>query len=226
MNVDIGKKAGDSCQGLSAETRASKPQSPRMVAWITAVLVLSAALNVVLTRRIQTMNAVESAKLTNQMLKVDSTVPSIAVKRLDGQVSVVAYRGASQPTILYIFTPPCSWCARNVDNFKTLVEKEKDQYRIIGLSLSQEGLAEYVAKNRLALPIYSGLSDEAKKAYRLSGTPQTIVVSPEGRVLQNWVGAYAGKNQEDIEAYFHVKLPGLREVPKEEALNTGPVVRK
>jgi hypothetical protein len=58
---------------------------------------------------------------------------------------------------------------------------------------------------------------ETLKAYKLRSTPQTIVVSPEGKVLQNWVGAYVGGQKSQVEAFFHVSLPGLRELPKAEA---------
>jgi hypothetical protein len=120
----------------------------------------------------------------------------------------------NRPTVLYIFTPPCTWCARNVDNLKTLVDKEGGYYRFIGLALSEQALPEYVAKNDLKLPVYSGLSPETLKAYRLGGTPQTIVISPEGKVLEDWSGAYVGDQKSQIEAFFHVSLPGLREMPK------------
>ena len=104
-----------------------------------------------------------------------------------------------------------------MDNFKTLLGKESGEYRFVGLSLSADALPEYVSKNDLKLPVYSGLSNGTKAAYKLSGTPQTIVISPEGRVLQNWMGAYVGKQKDEIEAYFGVTLPGLKEVPKAES---------
>ena len=104
-----------------------------------------------------------------------------------------------------------------MDNLKALVDNASGQYRFIGLSLSKEGLAAYIEKNELKLPVYSGLSAETLKAYRLGSTPQTIVVSPEGRVLQDWVGAYVGEQKSQVEAFFHVRLPGLRELPKAEA---------
>jgi len=104
-----------------------------------------------------------------------------------------------------------------MDNLKALVDQENGRYRFIGLSLSNEGLAEYVAKNDLNLRIYSGLSDETKRAYKLSGTPETIAVSTEGKVLQSWMGAYVGEQKKEIETYFNVTLPGLRELPKAEA---------
>jgi hypothetical protein len=78
-------------------------------------------------------------------------------------------------------------------------------------------LTEYVAKNELKFPIYARLSPETLKTYKLGGTPQTIVVSPDGRVLKDWVGAYAGDQKSQVEAFFHVSLPGLKELPKAEA---------
>jgi hypothetical protein len=103
-----------------------------------------------------------------------------------------------------------------MDNFKALLEKGSSQYRFIGLSLSEEGLPEYVAKNEFKLPVYSGVSNTAKQAYKLSGTPETIVISPEGRVLQTWMGAYVGEQKSQVEAFFHTTLPGLRSSPQSE----------
>ena len=49
-------------------------------------------------------------------------------------------------------------------------------------------------------------------AYRLSGTPQTIVVSSRGEVMKNWNGAYVGDVKHEVESYFGIILPGLNEV--------------
>jgi hypothetical protein len=42
------------------------------------------------------------------------------------------------------------------------------------------------------------------------------VISPEGKVLQDWAGAYVGDQKSEVEAFFHVSLPGLKELPKVE----------
>ena len=179
------------------------------------LLVASVTLNVVLAGRVWSFTHLQSIKGAERLLKVGTTVPPIAAKRLDGQrPEVISYQGAGQATVLYIFTPPCVWCARNVDNFKALANKENTQYRFIGISLSEQGLAEYVSKNDLRLPVYSGLSPEAVKIYRLGSTPQTIVISPEGKVLQDWVGAYVGEQKSQVEAFFHVTLRGILPSPQ------------
>jgi peroxiredoxin len=179
--------------------------------------VASVSLNVALALRVRTLSQVQSSKAAERLLKRDTVVPPIVANRVGGQREIISYQGNIGPTVLYVFTPPCSWCARNMDNFKTLVAKESRTYRFVGLSLSDEGLAEYVSRNELQLAVYSGLSPEMLKAYKLGSTPQTIVISPEGKVLQDWVGAYVGDQKSQIEAFFHVSLPGLRELPKAQA---------
>jgi hypothetical protein len=53
---------------------------------------------------------------------------------------------------------------------------------------------------------------ETRKAHSLSGTPETIVVSPDGKVLAVWLGAWTGKYQAEIETYFQIHLRGLRDL--------------
>jgi Thioredoxin-like len=206
------------CVG-QAET--AKSSSRKTLPAVAVALVASVTLNVLMAHRVRSLTYVRSARIAEYQLKVGTVVPPIAVKRLGGQQEVISYQGINRSTVLYVFTPPCSWCARNMDNFKTLLRKESGEYRFIALSMSEDTLAEYVAKNDLKLPVYSGLSMDSKAAYKLSGTPQTIVVSPDGRVLQNWMGAYIGDQKSQVEAFFHIKLPGLRDVPKQAANDNG-----
>jgi hypothetical protein len=115
---------------------------------------------------------------------------------------------------LYIFKPECPWCARNLPNIKALAGHANGQYRVISLSLSNDGLNDYVVQSGLNMPVYGNLPDIARTTYKLGGTPQTIVISPEGKVLKNWKGAYQGNTQREIERYFNVQLPGLAEVKR------------
>ena len=174
------------------------------------LLCSSVALNVVLAHRVRSFQQFQATRAADRLLKVGVTVPSIAAKRLGGEHEVISYESVDGPTVLYVFTPPCSWCARNLDNFKTLLDRDNGQYRFIGVSLSEQGLAEYVAKNELKIQVYWGLSPDTMKTYKLVATPQTIVISPEGKVLQDWAGAYVGDQKSQIEAFFHVTLPGIR----------------
>lgn len=189
---------------------------------ITVTLSMSVLLNVLLAHKVRSMTYARSAQIAEYQLKAGTTVPPITANRLGGQQETITYGQADQGTVLYIFTPTCVWCARNIDNLKTLTGRESGEYRFVGLSLSDAGLAEYVAKNELKFPVYSGLSSETEKSYRLNGTPQTIVISPEGKVLQDWAGAYVGDQKSQVETFFHITLPGLRSSPQSEVTGGKP----
>ena len=71
------------------------------------------------------------------------------------------------------------------------------------------GTAPPELANRIAFPVYTDLPEAAKRSLGLGSTPQTIVVSPSGRVMANWVGAYGPDLKPKIEGFFRVRLPGL-----------------
>lgn len=180
------------------------------------LLLSSVSLNVFLAYRIHNLTNVQSAliatRIAERLLRPGTIMQPITAKRLNGKQEVISYRNTSRATVLYIFTPPCTWCARNLENFKALLSNKNDEFRFIGLSLSEEGLTEYVRKNELKLPVFAGISPETLTTNKLGSTPQTIVISPEGKVLEDWVGAYIGDQKSQVEAFFHVTLPGLGEL--------------
>ncbi len=174
------------------------------------MLVASVVLNVMLSLRVRELTAKQDAARADRELQVGTVVPPIAAKRLDGRSETIAYAGSDRPTVLYIFTPQCEWCTRNLDNLRTLVSRKGEGYRFIGISLSKEGLENYVTEHQVPFPVYTDIPKGAGEAYKMGGTPQTVVISPQGKVIQNWVGAYAGEQQSHVEAYFDVTLPGIQ----------------
>jgi len=176
---------------------------------VSLLLVTSIIVNVCLATRVRSLLSQDPGPAGKQALKAGTLVPPLTVNRLDGKSAVINYSSADEPTVLYVFRPGCSWCARNLPNLAELIEKAGSSYRFVGLSLTTDGLERYVADNHLEFPIYSNLSAEARRVYGLGGTPQTIVISPEGRVMKNWLGAYVGGQKSQVEGFFRVSLPGL-----------------
>ncbi len=182
-------------------------------------LTASGTLNVLLARRVRALGQAVTAAAAGgggvaraAPLAVGAVVPPITATGLDGARTTIAYdpKQDGRLTVLYVFTPQCVWCARNLANFKTLLETKGGAARFVGLSLSPDSVREYVHEHELtALPVLTKLSAATITAYRLGGTPQTLVISPEGRVVANWSGAWTQKTQAEIEVFFHVTLPGL-----------------
>ena len=186
----------------------------RRVVWaMTLILGASLALNLALAWRVNRLSGTARAAALITPVEAGATVPPARLRDMGGEQALVSYDKIERPVVLYVFTPQCSWCARNLANFQSLVSQRRDSYQFIGLSLDDKGLKEYVARHGLDLPVYLDPAEETRLQYGLGNTPQTIVISPGGKVARTWVGAYAGEKQAEVEKFFGVKLPGLTPAP-------------
>src|SRR5438874_9981187 len=122
-----------------------------------AAIVISVALNIALAYKLRQFGHFEQSKAeqkADRLLKPGTAVPPIQVVDTRGQSQTIAYDNEGvKETVLYVFTPPCHWCAANMDNLKQLVAQKGDEFRFIGVSLSKDGLPEYLDKNGLTMPV-------------------------------------------------------------------------
>ncbi len=176
---------------------------------ITALLIVSAAINVFQNRKITQLRSAIAILKSEGQLALGSTVPSIDARDENKNSARLSYVEGGPPTVLYVFSPQCGWCTRNLDSIKALAKGINGSYRFAAVSLSEEKLQEYITEKDFKFPIYTGLSISTAKAYKFGGTPQTLVISSDGRVQKNWMGAYAGATKSEIEEYFHITLPEL-----------------
>jgi len=170
------------------------------------LLVISVTLNVALARRNKGLKTALLSVKAEQSLPLGSSLPPIDAFDLAHKPQMLKY-DVTSPTVFYVFSPQCGWCAKNASNLRTLSKRIKGRYRLIGLALSSAGVDEYVAQQGMDFPVYTNLSPQSVAAYRLGGTPATIVVSADGKLLREWKGAYMGDAKREIEEYFGVSFP-------------------
>ncbi|HSE16180.1 MAG TPA: TlpA disulfide reductase family protein [Pyrinomonadaceae bacterium] len=176
---------------------------------LCSLLVASVVLNLMLARKVKSLNETIELVKSEQTLNEGVIVPSITANAVDGSAAVISFDSVPVPTVLYVFTPPCGWCTRNLPAAKALAENVKGRYRVLGLSLSSEGLQKYLSDSGLSFPVYADISVSTRTAYHLGGTPDTIVVSSDGKVMKHWQGAYVGATKKEVESYFNVTLPSI-----------------
>ncbi len=188
----------------------SKPQpSLNSFLLLAALLVASLGINLLLVRRVGSLKNHVMTIRSESRLNAGDKVPLITAKDPQGRVVVFDYRVNKLPTVVFVITPTCKWCTKNIMNMRTLVAKASDRFQFVGFSLSSNKLYEYVTQNKLDFPMYTDLPLISASEYKLGGTPQTIVVSSGGEVLKVWTGAFAEEMQKEVEEYFGVSLPGL-----------------
>jgi peroxiredoxin len=186
----------------------------RTVLILGGLLVCSLAINLVLARRVASLKRTIGVIKSESRLSVGDTVPAIEAKDPHGRTAVLDYGQTQLPTVVFIITPTCGWCTKNVMNMRALTENVSDRYRFVGLSLSSDKLMDYVKENQLEFPVYTDLPILTLREYKLGGTPQTIVISPSGQVIKIWSGAFSEDVQTEVEDYFSVKLPGIMDPQK------------
>jgi peroxiredoxin len=177
-------------------------------AWVRVLLLLSVFLNILLARDVSTLKRNADKLIEEGRLKVGAAVPSIRAHSVEGEDDVLNFAEFDAPTVLYVFTPQCPWCRKNVGNLHALIESSGPRFRVVGISLTSRELKEYLSQEHLNFRVYTDLQESTRIAYHLGGTPMTIVISPQAEVLKVWYGAYQDDIRPEIERYFHVHLPG------------------
>lgn len=180
-------------------------KSPGPLALIAGLLLVSSiALNLFLGWKVVTLRRVVVSENREDQLQIGAAVPPIKAIAVDGNSALVKFGTGGIPTVLYFFSPGCDTCERNIENIKTLVTLKRHEYNFVGLSLSEDGLEQYVKDHDVNFPVFGRLGVETTLAYKLGRVPQTTVVSGDGRILANWHGAYDGKLRQNIESYFQI----------------------
>jgi len=172
---------------------------------ISVLLALSVTINFLLARDLSKLRNVVDAMKSENSLRVGTMVPPIDGYSVKGEKQSLTFN-YDMPTVVYVFTPQCSWCRKNLNNLHSLIDNSGANYRIVGVSLSADDVEKYLEAEHLAFPVYTHISQAIQLAYHLGGTPTTIVVSPQSKVLKVWYGAYEGAIKEEIENYLKVQL--------------------
>lgn len=180
-----------------------------VVAWtskhcLVLLLLASAGLNVTLANELRTRRTARTATL-----EVGTKVTPFTARDLNGNPTRVDFVGPT-PTVLYYFSASCGWCRRNWPNIEALAAQTRGRYRFIAIAASADAGAD-VSRLRgsgAVFDVLTGLDEQTTAAYGFRGTPQTVVVSAEGRVLSSWAGAYSGAVQALVERFFSATLPG------------------
>jgi hypothetical protein len=173
------------------------------------LLLLSVGLNVILASRVLVLDRTIAALTAETQLQAGVTVDAFEARSADGTPVRVSFAGSSLPTVLYVMRPTCVWCQRNEANVRSLIEQAPGKYQFVMLSIEDAGVESYRLEKEVPIPILTGIPQSAREEFLMGGTPQTIVISPAGVVLHNWMGYYSSRTSTQIESALKVTLPGL-----------------
>lgn len=143
-------------------------------------------------------------------LAVGTRLPMLVGRALDGMPLTGKRDSDSRDIAVYVFSRSCSWCEKNMNNIRTLVQRKFAQYRFLGVSTGPtDGLSEYCQQHGINFEVMTSVSEALRSAYNMAGTPQLIVVSADGSLKRVFSGAWADQKKEEAERFFGTALPGL-----------------
>ena len=124
------------CERYLMDTNRTKTRGDASV-WIAFVLLLaSVAVNFVQSHRISTLRSRLEALESQHELQIGSKMPDI-VGLNDGKTQTLHFHETSLPTVIYVFTPQCGWCKKNLPNLHALIDGSTGRYQLVGISLSR-----------------------------------------------------------------------------------------
>jgi peroxiredoxin len=173
---------------------------------LVATMTASLGVNVYLAERVKASMIVHQAGTA-----VGVSLASIPVVQADGTKTDISVNDGRW-SVVYVMSPSCIWCRRNLANINALSAASQKRYRFIGLSVTADKLAEYVKAGYMPFTPLAVDTNRQPKQLDIAGTPSTLVIDPSGTVKKVWNGAYQGDTQNEIEQFFHVKLPGLKDL--------------
>lgn len=140
---------------------------------------------------------------------VGAPAAALKVHDLAGKPVELNVARSGKFTVLYVFSPQCGWCRRNSPNMKALMQGAGPRYDFVPISLTSDGVAEYMAKLGVSGAVYVDPAVETRNAYGFGSTPQTIIVGSDGKIAKDWPGAYQGTLLADVSSTLGVHLPGV-----------------
>ncbi|MBV9760041.1 MAG: hypothetical protein JO340_05715 [Acidobacteriaceae bacterium] len=177
---------------------------------LAVILAASLALNVLLAWQLKRSRP---AVLQMHGLAVGEAVPEFRAREVipgaSDVIEQIRYSDAPKGTLIYYFSPNCRWCQKNAANFAALAARVGREYRVVSYTPDVDGLPKYLLAAHHEAPVFTDDGADIRKTLKLTGTPETLLVSKSGRVVRNWEGAYIPGTQQEIESYFGVRLPGL-----------------
>lgn len=140
-----------------------------------------------------------------EFLKQGQQVPPLAAKNLSGQRQVLNYADHAK-TVLLVFLTQCEACERSLPYWREIAAAcARNQYQIFGISLDNAAKTKaFLTSQGLSLETLVDVDAATSEAYKLTLTPQTIVIDNNGKVERIWPGTFGKETKLEVEKYFGV----------------------
>ena len=123
-------------------------------------------------------------------MKPGEQAPDFKLRNLDGEyMTLASFKG--KYVLLDFWGTWCGWCIKGIPDMKEYYAKYKDRIEFVGIDCrdTEEKWKEGVAKHELPWTnLYNGDGQEIVIAYGVQGYPTKIIIDPEGKIVEAFLG--------------------------------------
>ena len=123
-------------------------------------------------------------------MKPGVQAPDFKLRNLDGEyMTLASFKG--KYVLLDFWGTWCGWCIKGIPDMKEYYAKYKDRIEFVGIDCrdTEEKWMEGVAKHELPWTnLYNGDGQEIVIAYGVQGYPTKIIIDPEGKIVEAFLG--------------------------------------
>lgn len=132
----------------------------------------------------------EAMRKAAENIKPGKAAPDFKLKNLKGEeMSLDSFKG--KYALLDFWGTWCGWCIKGMPNMKKYYAKYKNKMEIVGICCRDTEDKWRKGVKNLELPwtnLYNGNSDKIVIDYAVSGYPTKVLVDPEGKIVEVFVG--------------------------------------
>ncbi len=138
--------------------------------------------------------ASQKAAESSQGPMTGQPLPDLTLTAMDGKkVSLASYKG--KVLFINLWATWCAPCRDEMPSMQKLYEQMKgENFEMIAISIDKDGLKAvepFVKDLKLTFPILLDVEQKASGPFKITGVPETFLVSPEGTILHHLVGPAA-----------------------------------
>ncbi len=137
-------------------------------------------------------------------LQLGDNAPDFELKDLTGNL-VSTTKSAGKPMVLRFFDPYCKYCKADTVVFNDFYKKHRDQgLKVVYLNIDPdlEVIKVFVEELKIEFPVVIDANREIATRYRVKVVPQTIILSPQHKILGAILGGVSEAELDDLLAEF------------------------
>ena len=167
-----------------------------LILFLTAEVILLTYQNRELKQELKNLVA---ATQPMESLKPGERVEPFNVKTLDGGLSEVRYADPAKKYLLLVLSTTCPHCAKTLPVWDVIARNRPNNADVLGISVHDvDHTKKYVEESKINFYVVS-VDTSFYRKYKISGVPETILVSGDGTVEKSWIGELTADQSTEIQ---------------------------